>query len=697
MKKLLSFILATVMLAAALAAVPASAARDGESALPFKDVRSDDWFFEAVAYVYEHGIMVGVTADTFSVSTATTRAQLVTVLSRLDNADVSGMRSEQRFTDVESGEWYADFVGWASSLGIVNGYPDGTFRPDAPVLRQELCALLSRFAEHQGMFYDEKPIADGFTDGGSIPEWAAESVERMRLSGIVGGNEKGEFSPDATATRTEIATMITRYLKNDPMFDRMANLTSYAAGRDGMIDISLPFRDRVIGSGTSTSLSNQLLPQMGLSTDTYEIILEESWRENLVNDTDCSVTGEVVMNNRYEEKSENMGVARLAIKNLATGEVTPYKLVRLWVMRYLGEEIIDPDDWEPGLPDGALEAMIDASTYSVGDVARYYRFFEKAENGEPLTVAVIGGSIAARASGGDLHCFGKQLFNRVGKTYPQCEMTYVNAGISGTGSYYGQFRLESNVLVHKPDLFVIEFASNDSPTDLNREAFENIVRRVMALDNDPAVMILLVGVSDLENCAFMKELADRYGLAVADCKATADLALAEKWMYPVELGWDGDHPREWFHSFMALSLVRELDLILENVKKASADELVTKPLPERLTPAVYEDITTLLPGRDDPDENSGFTVADGIFKYGKAWQSADGSAEMKFTVRSTNVYVTLQDNQGVFVSVDGIETVINDYDGAYTVFSGEEPADHTVVVTPIGDGSLASVTGILFN
>ncbi len=694
MKKIISVLLAAVILAAA---IPASAARADEPSLPFRDVGPDDWYFEAVTYVYEHGIMVGVTADTFSTSTATTRAQLVTVLSRLDRADVDGMRSEHKFTDVDNGEWYADAVGWASSRGIVNGYTDGTFRPDAPVLRQELCALLSRFAEHQGMNYDERPIADGFTDGGSIPEWAAGSVERMRLAGIVGGNEKGEFSPEATATRAEIATMIMRYLKNDPMYVRMANVTDYVAGREGMIDISLPFRDRVIGSGTSTSLSNQLLPQMGLSTDTYVILLEESWRENLVNDTDCSITGEAVANNRYEEKSENMGVCRLAIKNLVTGEETPYKGVRLWVMRYLGEEIIDPDDWEPGLPDGALEAMIDASIYSVGDVSRYYRFFEKAENGEPLNVAVIGGSITARASGGDLHCYGKQLYNRVQKTYPQCDVTYVNAGIGGTGSYYGQFRLESNVLVHKPDLFVIEFAANDSPTDRNREAFENIVRRVMALDNDPAVMILLVGVANPENCAFMKELADRYGLAVADCRAAADLALAKKWMYQVELGWDGVHPREWFHSFMALSLVRELDLILENVKKASADELVKKPLPERLTPAVYEDITTLLPGRDDPDENSGFTVADGIFKYGRAWQSADGSAQMKFIIHSTNVYVTLLDNQGVTISVDGVETRINDYEGAYTVFSGTEPEDHVVVITPIGDGSLASVTGILFN
>ena len=152
--------------------------------------------------------------------------------------------------------------------------------------------------------------------------------------------------------------------------------------------------------------------------------------------------------------------------------------------------------------------------------------FEKAENGDPLTVALIGGSITARASGGDLHCYAKQFFNRIAKTYPQCDATYVNAGIGGTGSYYGQFRLESNVLINKPDLFVVEFAANDGPTDQNREAFENIVRRVMALDGDPAVMILLVGVANPENCAFMKELADRYGLAVADCRAAADLALA---------------------------------------------------------------------------------------------------------------------------------------------------------------------------
>ena len=112
-------------------------------------MKAGKWYTEAVTYVYEHGIMTGMTEDTFSVSTATTRAQLVTILSRLDRADVSGMKSENRFTDVNNKKWYADAVGWASSLGLVNGYGDGTFRPDAPVLRQELCAMLARFAVWQ--------------------------------------------------------------------------------------------------------------------------------------------------------------------------------------------------------------------------------------------------------------------------------------------------------------------------------------------------------------------------------------------------------------------------------------------------------------------------------------------------------------------------------------------------------------------
>lgn len=694
MKKLCFILAAVITLSAVIPVFPADQA---EGVLPFKDVKAGKWYTEAVTYVYEHGIMTGMTADTFSVSTATTRAQLVTILSRLDRADVSGMKSENRFTDVNNKKWYADAVGWASSLGLVNGYGDGTFRPDAPVLRQELCAMLARFAAHQGMVYDERPIIDTFADSGRIPKWAGESVESMRLAGIVGGNERGEFSPAATATRAEIATMIMRYLGNDPMYDRMENILNYVAGESGMAYLSLPFRDRVIGSGTTTSITNQFLPQMGLSADTYVILFDESKRESIVRDTDVSITGDEPYNNDGQQKTDNMGVAKLAIKNLVTGEETPYKTVRLLVKRYLGEENIDPDDWEPGMPEGALEAMLDASVYSTGDLGRFAKFFRKAEAGEPVTVAFMGGSITARASAGDVHCFAKQTFNRIQKMYPQSDMTYVNAGIGGTGSDYGEIRLDSNVLVHRPDLFVIEFAVNDNPDARHREAFETIVRRVMAMDNDPAVMILFVGVAQDGNCTFMKQVADRYGLPVADCRAAADLGLANGWMYTIELNYDGAHPREWFHSFMALSLVNEIDLILKRIESASEDELAVKPLPERLTEAVYEDLTAILPGRDAPDASDGFTVVSGLFKYDKGWQATDGSAELRFNFHAKNIFVTTEANEGFVIEIDGVSQVCDEYGDAIQVLSAGEAADHTVVIRPVGNGSLASVTGVLYN
>ena len=693
MKKI-SLFLAVVLVFSAVAVIPAHA---GETSLPFKDVKSSKWYTEAVTYVYEHGIMAGMTADTFSVSSATTRAQLVTILSRLDNADVKGMKSENKFTDVKSSKWYADAVGWASSLGIVNGYSDGTFRPEAPVLRQELCVMLTRFAEHQGMNYDEKPIANGFSDSKKIPKWAKASVEQMRLAGIIGGNEKGEFAPASTATRAEIATMIMRYLKNDPMYDRMENILNYVESEGNMACLPLPFRDRVIGSGTTTSITNQFLPQMGLSTDTYVILFDETKREAIVRDTDVSITGEDPYNNDGLPQTDNMGVAKLAVKNLVTGEETPYKTVRLWVMRYLGEENIDPDDWEPGMPEGALEAMLDASVYSTGDLGRFAKFFGKAEAGEDVTVAFMGGSITHRASAGDVHCYAKQTFNRIQKMYPQSDVTYINAGIGGTGSGFGEFRLDSNVLVHKPDLFVIEFAVNDSPSDANRESFETIVRRVMALDNDPAVMILLVGVGHPESCEYMKEIGDRYGLPVADCRAAADLGLANGWMYPIELDYDGAHPREWFHSFMALSLVNEIDLILRRLETASEEDLAVKPLPERMTEALYEDLTAFLPGRDEPDQNSGFTVQDGIFRFGKAWQATDGAAEMTFNVHAKNIILTMWDNEALIVSVDGVETLIFEESGYHKIFESGEAADHTVVIRPVGNGRLASVAQVSYN
>ncbi|MBR3640355.1 MAG: S-layer homology domain-containing protein, partial [Clostridia bacterium] len=592
--KRFKLILASIVLAVIMTASIITAFADGK--MPFTDVKND-WYYSSVEYVWERGIMKGISDKLFSPFGLTTRAEIVTVLSRLSGEKVDGMSASQSFKDVAGNEWYADSVGWGVSNKIVNGYVDNTFRPNSPVSRQELATFIARYMKFKNLSFPEKPLVSSFKDQNKIAVWAADSCETVRLAGIIGCDEKGNFNPGSNATRAEIATMI---MENsvDPMFAACDNIYDLTEGEGRTIDVNLFYRDRIADHGTSRSLSEQLLPQMGLDTETYEFVFSmgSATHESLIHATDASITGGVVSNNKGEELGDNFGVARAFIRNKVTGEETKTINLFLKVKRSLGEENLNPDDFEPGLVDGAYEAMTEAAMTdtSLGegcDLSRYANLFEKAEKGEPLNVTVIGGSITRGASAGDLHCWGKQTYNWIQKEYPSADISYVNAGIDGTGSDLGVIRFDSTVLRHKPDLLIFEFALNDGGgSNETREGFETMVRRVLSMPNKPAVMILFVGDSNDVTSGFMKNIARKYGIAVADCDAAAKLGIENDWIYHIEVNYDGAHPREWFHTFMADMLVENLKRIREKIKTASADELVIKDIPaDRITEAEFED------------------------------------------------------------------------------------------------------------
>ncbi len=532
-------IIVSVLLAVftALTVVAASA----DTKMPFTDVEND-WYFSSVDYVWEHGIMKGVSDKQFSPHGLTTRAEIVTILSRLSGENVDGMSASQSFKDVVVGEWYTDPVGWGVANKIVNGYEDNTFRPDLPVSRQELAALIARYMKLKNQSFPENPLIESFKDQGKISDWAEESCETVRLAGIIGGDEKGNFNPESNATRAEIATMIMRYMENsmDPMFDKLDNIYDLTEGEGRRVDVNLLLRERITGSGTSFSLSEQLLPQLGLSTDTYEIIIDRNQLEDLILSTDCNMLGDSIINVNWEEKSDNQGAARIKIKNKVTGEETPFKTVIFNVKRTSGPLVgLDPEEFDPAISTEVYDEMKRIAQYSLGDPARYAAFIEKAEKGEPVTVAYIGGSITRGASGGPYHNWTRLMQNWLEKTFPKSEMTFVNAGIDGTGSFYGNMRLESNVLDHEPDLFFIEFALNDgSPNDNNKDGFESMIRRVLSSEKKPAIMVLLVGFSQDSMCSYMKSVSDYYGISVADYCAAAKYALQIGEIYSGEIAYD---------------------------------------------------------------------------------------------------------------------------------------------------------------
>ena len=180
-----------------------------EAPLPFPDVTEGDWFYDAVRYAYETGLMDGVGDSLFAPNSDTTRAQLVTILYRLEGEpEVSGTSG---FTDVAADTWYTDAVAWAAANGIVNGVSETEFAPGKDITREQLATILFRYAEAKG--YDVSARADlsAYPDADQIQSYAAESVAWAVAEGLIQGFEDNTLRPAGNATRAQIATILMRF------------------------------------------------------------------------------------------------------------------------------------------------------------------------------------------------------------------------------------------------------------------------------------------------------------------------------------------------------------------------------------------------------------------------------------------------------------------------------------------------------
>ena len=180
-----------------------------EAPLPFPDVAEGDWFYDAVRYAYETGLMDGVGDNLFAPNSQTTRAQLVTILYRLEGEpEVSGTSG---FTDVEADTWYTDAVAWAAANGIVNGVSETEFAPGKDITREQLATILFRYAEAKG--YDVSARADlsAYPDADQIQSYATESVAWAVAEGLIQGFEDNTLRPAGNATRAQIATILMRF------------------------------------------------------------------------------------------------------------------------------------------------------------------------------------------------------------------------------------------------------------------------------------------------------------------------------------------------------------------------------------------------------------------------------------------------------------------------------------------------------
>lgn len=194
--------------------VEASFAKIAPEPLPFGDVDDGDWFADAVRFVYANGMMNGVSETDFAPHAATSRSMIVTILYRMEGEPVVDYAMD--FTDVASDAYYTEAVRWAASKGIVGGYGNGLFGANDDVTREQLAAILYRYAACQGYDVSQRADLSGFGDASSISGYAQEALSWAHAQGLVLGFEDGSLRPQGTASRAQIAAVLMRFLAAVP-------------------------------------------------------------------------------------------------------------------------------------------------------------------------------------------------------------------------------------------------------------------------------------------------------------------------------------------------------------------------------------------------------------------------------------------------------------------------------------------------
>jgi hypothetical protein len=181
----------------------------------FTDI-STHWGKTYIDFVTEREIFVGTGGNLFSPDTGMTRAMFATVIGRLYERSYGeiSISDARAFTDCNYGDYYGKYVDWAAENGIVSGYGNGKFGPDDQITREQMAAILYRFADFLDVMPGDMDTALTYLDSATISSWAESAALYCQQTGIITGRDGGNFVPQGTATRAEVATILERFIEN---------------------------------------------------------------------------------------------------------------------------------------------------------------------------------------------------------------------------------------------------------------------------------------------------------------------------------------------------------------------------------------------------------------------------------------------------------------------------------------------------
>ena len=191
---------------------PVQPTEPAQPTLPFGDVAPDRWSYADIRFVYENGLMNGTSGSVFAPAAEVTRGMIVTILYRLEGSPA--VTEACPFTDVKAGSYYEAPITWAAANGIVTGYSADRFGPDDPITREQLAAILYRYAQTKGEgFTGAWYFPLDFSDAANVSEWADEAMHWCVMNGLINGSN-GSLNPAGTATREQTAAILHRFCEN---------------------------------------------------------------------------------------------------------------------------------------------------------------------------------------------------------------------------------------------------------------------------------------------------------------------------------------------------------------------------------------------------------------------------------------------------------------------------------------------------
>lgn len=291
--------------------------------------------------------------------------------------------------------------------------------------------------------------------------------------------------------------------------------------------------------------------------------------------------------------------------------------------------------------------MIERSLLSMGDTARMENVLRKAERGEEITVAYIGGSITygmTVAPASPEKCWAYLTYKWLCDKYPQAKVNYVNAGISGTPSILGNLRLERDVLSFEPDICFVEFAVNDGNGFNYKSAYESLVRTLFADENDIAVVLFFTILKSGHTCQpHMSQIGENYSLPMISEPDSLWVEMNEGRMSWEDYSDDESHPNEYGHQVVADLITYYFENVINGMSEN--DGVIDKTLPAPVFSERYQNMHYIDNETLEVTEAFGF-VEDAVhenFKNGWSYKG-DTGASLKFTIRCKSLEMVYKEN-----------------------------------------------------